>query len=49
MVAAYDEQVDADDRAIDSLIKRVRRKFTQTDGRFDMIETIYGVGYRFRE
>ena len=49
MVAAYDEQLNADDRAIDSLIKRVRRKFTQTDDAFDMIETIYGVGYRFRE
>ena len=40
---------DADDRAIDSLIKRLRRKFTETERTFDMIETIHGVGYRLRE
>ena len=34
---------------IDSHIKRVRRKFRETDGEFDMIETLYGVGYRFKE
>jgi two-component system response regulator ChvI len=33
---------------IDSHIKRVRRKIGETDGEFDMIETLYGVGYRFK-
>ena len=49
MDAAYDDQVYVDDRTIDSHIKRVRRKFRETDGEFDMIETLYGVGYRFKE
>ena len=49
MDAAYDEQVYVDDRTIDSHIKRLRKKFKQTDDEFDMIETLYGVGYRFKE
>lgn len=49
MDAAYDDQVYVDDRTIDSHIKRLRKKFKQVDDDFDMIETLYGVGYRFRE
>lgn len=49
MDAAYDEQVYVDDRTIDSHIKRLRKKFKAVDNNFDMIETLYGVGYRFRE
>ena len=49
MDAAYDDQVYVDDRTIDSHIKRLRKKFKAVDGDFDMIETLYGVGYRFRE
>ena len=49
MDAAYDEQVYVDDRTIDSHIKRLRKKFKVTDTSFDMIETLYGVGYRFKE
>jgi two-component system response regulator ChvI len=49
MDAAYDEQVYVDDRTIDSHIKRLRKKFKAVDETFDMIETLYGVGYRFRE
>ena len=49
MDAAYDDQVYVDDRTIDSHIKRLRKKFKVTDNNFDMIETLYGVGYRFRE
>ncbi|MGO7423682.1 response regulator transcription factor [Rhizobium ruizarguesonis] len=49
MDAAYDEQVYVDDRTIDSHIKRLRNKFKMVDTDFDMIETLYGVGYRFRE
>jgi len=49
MDAAYDDQVYVDDRTIDSHIKRLRRKFKQVDDNFDAIETLYGVGYRYRE
>ncbi len=49
MDAAYDEQVYVDDRTIDSHIKRLRKKFKVVDDDFEMIETLYGVGYRFRE
>jgi len=49
MDAAYDDQVYVDDRTIDSHIKRLRKKFKAVDSDFDMIETLYGVGYRFKE
>ncbi|MCA0400123.1 MAG: response regulator transcription factor [Proteobacteria bacterium] len=49
MDAAYDDQVYVDDRTIDSHIKRLRKKFKQVDDDFEMIETLYGVGYRFKE
>ena len=49
MDAAYDDQVYVDDRTIDSHIKRLRKKFKAVDQSFDMIETLYGVGYRFKE
>ena len=49
MDAAYDDQVYVDDRTIDSHIKRMRRKFREVDPDFDAIETLYGVGYRYRE
>ena len=49
MDAAYDDQVYVDDRTIDSHIKRLRKKFKVVDDDFDMIETLYGVGYRFKE
>src|SRR6202035_2628494 len=49
MDAAYDDQVYVDDRTIDSHIKRLRKKFKVVDDEFEMIETLYGVGYRFKE
>ncbi|MFT4794554.1 MAG: two-component system response regulator ChvI [Paracoccaceae bacterium] len=49
MDAAYDDQVYVDDRTIDSHIKRIRKKFRAVDDAFASIETLYGVGYRFRE
>jgi two-component system response regulator ChvI len=49
MDAAYQDDVYVDDRTIDSHIKRMRRKFRQVDPTFDAIETLYGVGYRYRE
>ena len=49
MDAAYDDQVYVDDRTIDSHIKRLRKKFKAVDNTFDAIDTLYGVGYRFKE
>jgi two-component system response regulator ChvI len=49
MDAAYDDQVYVDDRTIDSHVKRMRKKFRSVDPEFDAIETLYGVGYRYRE
>ena len=49
MDAAYDDQVYVDDRTIDSHIKRLRKKFKAVDDDFAQIETLYGVGYRYRE
>jgi two-component system response regulator ChvI len=49
MDAAYGESIYVDDRTIDSHVKRLRKKFKETDNDFAHIETLYGVGYRFRE
>ena len=46
---AYGETIYVDDRTIDSHIKRMRRKFRVFDKDFDRIETLYGVGYRYRD
>ena len=49
MDAAYGETIYVDDRTIDSHIKRLRKKFKAVDATFDYIETLYGIGYRYRE
>ena len=49
MDAAYGEHIYVDDRTIDSHIKRLRKKFKSVDDDFAQIETLYGVGYRYRE
>ena len=46
---AYGETIYVDDRTIDSHIKRMRRKFRFFDKTFDHIETLYGVGYRYKD
>jgi len=46
--AAYGENIYVDDRTIDSHVKRLRRKFKAHDKEFVEIETLYGVGYRYR-
>lgn len=46
--AAYGESIYVDDRTIDSHIKRLRKKFKAVDEDFAGIETLYGVGYRYR-
>ena len=47
--AAYGENIYVDDRTIDSHIKRIRKKFRQIDPEFNKIETLYGIGYRYKE
>jgi two-component system response regulator ChvI len=49
MDAAYGEHIYVDDRTIDSHIKRLRKKFKAMDPEFAQIETLYGVGYRYRD
>ncbi len=46
---AYGENIYVDDRTIDSHIKRLRKKFKSVDEDFSYIETLYGVGYRYKE
>ena len=36
------------DNTITSHLKRIRRKFKEFDENFDQIETVYGVGYRWK-
>ena len=38
-----------DDSTVTSHVKRIRRKFTSLDAGFDRIESVYGMGYRWRE
>jgi two-component system response regulator ChvI len=47
--AAYGDSVYVDDRTIDSHVKRVRKKFRDVDDTFNQIETLYGIGYRYKE
>jgi len=49
MDGAYGEHIYVDDRTIDSHIKRLRKKFKAVDQSFAQIETLYGVGYRYRD
>jgi two-component system response regulator ChvI len=49
MDAAYGESIYVDDRTIDSHVKRLRKKFKEVDPDFAQIETLYGVGYKYRE
>ncbi len=47
--ASYGDSIYVDDRTIDTHIKRIRRKFKEIDGEFDEIETLYGVGYKYKD
>ena len=48
MTEAYGEHTFVSDRTIDSHIKRLRRKLADADRACDVIETVYGLGYRCR-
>ena len=45
----YPHDAYVSDRTIDSHVKRVRRKFEEVDPAFDRVETVYGLGYRWKE
>ncbi|MDW8480137.1 MAG: response regulator [Xanthomonadales bacterium] len=45
---AEEAHVEADQAAITSHVKRIRRKFQAVDPGFDAIETVHGAGYRWR-
>ncbi len=49
MDAGYGPQTYVDDRTIDSHIRRIRQKLRAADPAFQSIETLYGLGYRYRE
>ncbi len=49
MRAAFPQDSYMSDRSVDCHIKRLRRKLVEVDAGFDGIETIYGLGYRWRE
>tara|TARA_B100001559_G_C16260275_1_gene511155 strand:- start:12 stop:707 length:696 start_codon:yes stop_codon:yes gene_type:complete len=49
MDTAYGDNIYVDDRTIDSHIKRLRKKFKKVDNSFSQIETLYGIGYRYKE
>ena len=37
------------DRTVDTFVKRLRKKIRDVDEAFDEIETVFGVGYRYRD
>ncbi len=43
-----DSNIYVDDGTITSHIKRIRKKFKEVDDAFDHIETVYGIGYRWK-
>ncbi len=46
---AYPNDAYVSDRTIDSHVKRLRKKLVEVDPGFEGIETVYGLGYRYRE
>jgi two-component system, OmpR family, response regulator ChvI len=49
MEECYPHDAYVSERTIDSHVKRLRKKFIQIDPGFDDIDTVYGLGYRYRE
>jgi two-component system response regulator ChvI len=49
MEECYPHDAYVSDRTIDSHIKRLRKKLMAQDADFDGIETVYGLGYRYRQ
>lgn len=49
MEEGYPNDAYVSERTIDSHIKRLRKKLVDVDPAFDGIETVYGLGYRYRQ
>jgi two-component system response regulator ChvI len=49
LAEAYPDDAYVAERTVDSHIKRLRRKLADAEPESDPIETVYGLGYRFRE
>ena len=49
MEEGYPHDAYVSERTIDTHIKRLRRKLTDVDPDFEEIETVYGLGYRYRQ
>jgi len=49
MEQGYPHDAYVSERTIDSHIKRLRSKFAEVDPSFAAIDTVYGLGYRYRE
>jgi len=48
MEEGYPHDAFVSERTIDSHIKRIRRKFEECDPGFEGVETVHGLGYRYR-
>jgi len=46
---ARGDDVTVTERTVDTFIKRLRKKVREVDPAFDEIETVIGIGYRYRE
>ena len=46
--SVYDANVFVEERTVDSHVKRIRQKLRAVDPEFNNIDTLYGIGYRFR-
>jgi two-component system response regulator ChvI len=44
----YPEDTYVSDRTVDTHIKRLRKKLEAVDPQADPVETVYGLGYRWR-
>jgi len=49
LAEAFPQDAYMGDRSVDCHIKRIRRKLGGADSGFDGIETVYGLGYRWRD
>ena len=45
----YPHDAYVSERTVDSHIKRLRAKFAEIDPEFAAIDTVHGLGYRYRE
>lgn len=45
---ARGDEANVTDRTVDTFIKRLRKKLRDVDASFDDIETVFGIGYRYR-